>query len=111
MHYERWRLYGSTDARVSFEDRLWAKVDMTDGCWLWTGTVNRQGYGRFCIGGRGNTRLAHRVTYELLVGPVPVGLELDHLCNVRGCVRPDHLEPVTHVENLRRRDARAEVAA
>ncbi len=71
------------------------------GCWLWIGSVlARRGYGR--IGVRGKEYLAHRLVYEMLVGPVPEGLELDHKCRVTCCVNPDHLEPVTHLENVRR---------
>lgn len=108
MHYERWRLYGTTDTpRPSLIDRLMAKVskDAETSCWTWTGHRDPKGYGRFCEGGRGNTRLAHRVAYAALVGPIPDGLDLDHLCVNPPCVNPAHLEPVTHEENIRRRDA------
>jgi hypothetical protein len=64
-------------------------------CWVWVLTLNENGYGH--AGGK-----AHRRYYERLVGPIPAGLELDHLCNVRACVNPDHLEPVTHADNIRR---------
>lgn len=71
------------------------------GCWVWNGTLcERGGYGKFC------GELAHRVSYEYFVGPVPAGLELDHLCNNPPCVNPAHLEPVTRAENQRRRIAR-----
>ena len=90
------------------EARFWSKVD-TDGstvhpdlgkCWLWRASRDRSGYGRFkaATGVVG----AHRVAYELLVGPIPDGLTLDHLCRVRHCVNPEHLEPVTHRENTLR---------
>ncbi len=71
-----------------------------DGCWHWTGSRVHNGYGLFWIGGS-NVR-AHRAMYELMVGPIPAGLDLDHLCRVRHCVNPEHLEPVTRAENLRR---------
>jgi hypothetical protein len=70
------------------------------GCWEWTGAITRLGYGNAYVGGR--TMLAHRAVYEALVGPVPNGLTLDHLCRNRGCVNPAHLEPVTHRENVLR---------
>ena len=73
------------------------------GCWLWTGSVLSSGYGRIGIGGK--EYLAHRIVYEMLIGPIPDGLELDHKCRVRPCVNPDHLEPVTHIENVRRGEA------
>lgn len=81
-------------------ERFWAKVDKTDTCWLWTGATARNGYGQVGIDGR--TRSAHRVSYEALVGPIPDGLVIDHLCRVRHCVNPDHMEPVTSGENTRR---------
>lgn len=85
------------DLRARFE----AYVRRTAGCWDWTGARMANGYGVFNMPDRlgGGTRLAHRVSYELNVGPIPDGLELDHLCRVRHCVRPDHLEAVTHREN------------
>ena len=80
--------------------RFMSKVGKTDECWLWTASKSHDGYGRFWLGGK--VRYAHCVAYEWLVGPVPEGLSLDHLCRVRHCVNPDHLEPVTSGENSRR---------
>lgn len=71
-------------------------------CWMFDGPVNEDGYGVIGTGVGKATALAHRALYELLVGPIPDGYELDHLCVTPGCVRPSHLEPVTHAENLRR---------
>lgn len=86
---------------MSLLSRTLAKIAFSDGCWLWTGRPNAGGYGRVRQGARGTPILyAHRVLYEALVGPVPAGLELDHLCRMPACVRPDHLEPVTHRENI-----------
>ena len=72
----------------------------TDQCWRWQGWINK-GYGMASVPGRGNVGV-HRLTYELLVGPIPFGLHLDHLCRNPSCVNPAHLEPVTAQENLRR---------
>lgn len=82
-------------------DRFAAKVDVTDDCWLWTAAKYPNGYGVFSVAA-GQNRLAHRVAYELLVGPIPDGMQLDHLCRTRHCVNPAHLEPVTGIENRRR---------
>lgn len=75
-------------------------VVAASGCWEWTGHITRKGYGDFSFCGR--SRLAHQASYMMFIGPIPVGLEIDHLCRVRHCVNPDHLEAVTHAENLRR---------
>lgn len=80
-------------------ERLRSKIDVTETCWLWRASTVK-GYGQFRVGTK--IRKAHVVVYELLVGPVPDGLELDHTCRQRHCVRPDHLDPVTRAENLRR---------
>lgn len=71
-----------------------------DGCWLWQRSLSPDGYGWASLDRR--THQAHRLVYTLTIGPVPEGLVLDHLCRVRHCVNPDHLEPVTGTENLRR---------
>jgi len=82
-----------------FEERLWGRIDKTGegGCWLWTRACNAAGYG--AVGRDKKVLLVHRVVYELLVGPIPEGLHLDHLCRVRSCCNPQHLEPVTNREN------------
>jgi hypothetical protein len=69
-----------------------------DGCWSWLGTKNSDGYGVVRVDGR-PMRGVHRVMYEAMRGEIPSGLQLDHLCRVRHCVNPDHLEPVTGREN------------
>jgi hypothetical protein len=74
-----------------------------DGCWAWTGPTDRGGYGMTTLGKQ--KVMAHRVVYELLVGPIPEGLHLDHLCRRRECLNPAHLEPVTQAENNRRAGA------
>src|SRR5882672_10337222 len=86
-------------------DAKWTPEPNT-GCWLWHGALQNKGYGLFHIGSvldRSRRRvLAHRLAYELYMGPIPFGLTIDHLCRVPCCVNPDHLEPVTHRENVLR---------
>jgi HNH endonuclease len=72
------------------------------GCWLWSGHTNRKGYAEFNFGGSGNNGLAHRWAHEHFVGPIPEGHTIDHLCRMRSCVNPGHLEAVIHAENIRR---------
>jgi hypothetical protein len=89
--------------------RFWSQVDRTATCWLWCGHLNRDGYGQFKVTdrpGHYRTVRAHRWAWEADNGPVPAGLTLDHLCGRPACVRPDHLDPCTNAENLRRRHAR-----
>ena len=107
MHYRRWKTHGAVGQAEphnqyvvgSAWDRFWPKVDVGD-CWEWT-AATANGYGNFWVSD--NTwKRAHLFAWEELVGPVPDGLELDHLCRNRLCVKPDHLEPVTRSENLLR---------
>jgi hypothetical protein len=79
------------EARIAYEPM--------SGCWLWLGTSSR-GYGKLSL--RGRNVWAHRFAYEAYVGPIPAGLELDHLCRQHCCVNPEHLEAVTHRENILR---------
>lgn len=83
-------------------DSFLSKVspEPNSGCWLWDASTSADGYGRVMLNGR--VQNAHRVSYEIHVGPVPEGLVVDHLCRNRCCVNPDHLEPVTERENFRR---------
>ncbi|MER8086590.1 HNH endonuclease signature motif containing protein [Streptomyces sp. NPDC094048] len=93
--------------------RYWSKVAFTGPislhkqapgrCWTWTAGTNNRGYGSFKTTGR--VIGAHRWSYEQALGPIPAGLELDHLCRNRACVRPDHTEPVTHRVNTLRSTA------
>lgn len=97
---------------MTAEERFFAKVDQTvgdDGCWEWLGAKITEGYGSFHLNGRQHG--AHRVAYELLVGEIPAGLQLDHLCRNHGCVNPAHLEPVTPRENTLRGEGPAAALA
>ena len=88
--------------RTLDETTFWNHVDRDpSGCWLWTASTSGGGYGQFNVAGLA-TRQAHRLAYEHHAGPIPEGLVLDHLCRVRNCVNPDHLEVVTQAENNRR---------
>ncbi len=113
-HYKRWKAHGDPleDGITPLPIRFWSKVDQhgpevkpgLGPCWLWTGYINPNGYGDFFLW-TGKHSLAHTVSFELSGKVVPPGLELDHVCRVRACVNPSHLEPVTHHENVRRGDA------
>lgn len=83
--------------------RLWSRVEQRDGCWTFIGGCS-SGYGQISFGPRTDRRVysAHRFMYQAVIGPVPDGLQLDHLCRNRACCNPAHLEPVTCEENLRR---------
>jgi hypothetical protein len=88
-------------SRASIEYRIRHKTRTNDaGCWVWLGLKSPDGYGRTAVGGRDVH--THRAVYECLVGPIPDGLQLDHLCRNRACCNPAHLEPVTQIENIRR---------
>ena len=76
---------------------FWDRVDLTGSCWVWLGALNSRGYGHLRRFG-----YAHRLSWEMLRGPIPTGMTIDHLCRKRRCVRPDHLEVVTRAENVRR---------
>lgn len=127
-HYYSWRKYGdptfverSRSERklkpappkrrpYSFEEYVAPHITEDEsGCWLWTGRLDRFGYGRKRRPDK--DWLVHRLVWEHLVGPIPPGLELDHLCRVRACCNPAHLEPVTRKENIRRSMAASAIAA
>ena len=106
-HHSRWRRYGDPLVRrkmtwMPWEQRLLASfATPSDGCWVWAGSITSEGYGSFY---RGKNLKAHRVVYEFLVGPIPDGLTIDHLCRNKPCVNPAHLEVVTRAENIARRN-------
>lgn len=98
-------VYSASALPLHMQDRI---VIDANGCWRWQTGHDRHGYGRCSLSFPWTTRRrwsAHRLSYLLLVGPIPEGLQLDHLCMVRDCVNPSHLEPVTPLENVRRSGA------
>lgn len=108
-HYNRWYRLGDPLATAPLHDpaviaeRFWRQVDTTGGshaCWPWLGHQNGHGYGRFSVASK--QPVAHRYAYEAVVGEVPPGMVLDHICKTRHCVNPSHLEAVTQDENLAR---------
>lgn len=103
-HYDAERQRARPSTKPSVEEAFWKRVaPQSDGCWHWRGSRNNDGYGRIQINyvhwG------AHRLAYTLLVGAIPDDLVLDHLCRVRHCVNPEHLEPVTVKVNILRGEA------
>lgn len=113
-HYQRWKKFGSPlivlrDREITTEERFWVKVDKNGpvpsyaphlgSCWIWTAAL-AEGYGVFSVENR--QRRAHILAWMWAKGEIPEGCELDHLCRVRRCVRPDHLEAVTHWVNVAR---------
>jgi hypothetical protein len=91
-------------------ERFWRKVELGPDCWTWTGYRNRLGYGYFYSVVNASTQ-AHRFAYELLIGPIPPGLHIDHLCRNPSCVNPLHMEAVTPGENVLRGESAAAQAA
>lgn len=106
IHYNRIRKYGTPNPKGiriigDHKGRFFSKVDKTEGCWNWTAKSGTpQGYPTFTI--NRVTYMAHRISHEWFVGPIPNEYQVDHLCRNIKCVRPDHLEAVTQAENLRR---------
>lgn len=85
--------------QAKIEARFWAKVNKTEGCWIWLGATQGKGYGTFSLAGK--SQQAHRVAFMLIHGAFPLpNLTLDHLCHNRSCVNPKHLRIATHQENI-----------
>jgi hypothetical protein len=103
-HYSRVRRRGSVDdpVELTLDAMLWRYIGSAEpgACWDWQGSRTNLGYGQLML--RKKTLLAHRVAWQLIRGEIPAGLQLDHLCRNRGCVNPDHLEPVTVRKNILR---------
>lgn len=103
-HHARLQRHGTISDPVyrTAAERFQAFIEVEgDGCWRWVGGISSTGYGKFWLDGK--TIPAHRVSYEMHVGVIPGGMEIDHLCRVRSCVNPEHLQPVTGRENIARR--------
>ncbi|MHB8742598.1 MAG: HNH endonuclease signature motif containing protein [Sulfuricaulis sp.] len=82
--------------------RFWSKVEKSDGCWLWRGAIIPKGYGYFHVGGRlGQNLGAHRVSWRITNGEIPKGMFVLHKCDVRNCVRPEHLWLGTAMDNTK----------
>lgn len=99
-HRQQWRgqeLRPVIDRSISPEERFWAKVDKAGDCWLSSSNLTHDGYARVSVDG--SKIYAHRFAWELLVGPIPDGMQVDHKCFVHNCVRPDHLRVVTDKQN------------
>lgn len=86
---------------------FWSRVEKSNNCWVWVGGIKRDGYGTFYW--KGKQYASHRIAYQIMIGDIPEGLELDHLCRNRKCCNPEHLEAVTHRENILRGESPAAV--
>lgn len=99
-HYRRWRRNGEPGTIETAQppaERFWSKVNKTEICWNYEIGAGSSGYAHFKLGGKSHK--AHRLSYEWAVGPIPEGMQIDHMCHNRRCVRPDHLRPVTNKQN------------
>lgn len=102
MHWQRLRNHGNHETVLQIQGnddaRFWSKIEKTDSCWNWVGAVLDNGYSQFRVG-LGHTS-GHRYSYEKLIGPIPEGLQVDHMCHNRRCVNPSHLRAVTAKQNI-----------
>ncbi len=100
MNNAQWKRVRLLRWKGDYVSRFWEKVERTTSCWNWTGAKNVEGYGLAWF----NSKLcsAHRISFLLSGNTIPVGMNLDHLCRNRGCVNPEHLEPVTQRVNTLR---------
>lgn len=106
-HWRQWRNGRALRPIRSADavERFWSHVEKTDSCWLWTASKSR-GYGKLTLHGR--TAWAHRVAFEMGNGPIPKGMEIDHICRVPACVNPSHLRLATHKENSENHGVRSD---
>lgn len=88
----------------TIEDRFWEKVEKTEGCWNWTAAKNQYGYGIFAITKK-DLHPSHRFAYQLAMGDIPAGMQVDHICRNRACLRIEHLRIVTPAQNCQNLDA------
>lgn len=105
LHHNRLQRIGrlELEPKPTLEERFWANVQKTDGCWLWLGRPGPNGYGKMAVAGVED--YAHRISYKLANGEIPDGLEIDHTCRIRLCVRPDHLRAATSKQNCENQDS------
>jgi len=100
--YREWQWRGGDyRSRIPVKERLLSKRRIEGYCWIWTGQIDKNGYGRMSVGNR--KQFVHNLSYREFKGPLPEGTEPDHLCFIHACFNPEHLEAVTQPENSRRR--------